>query len=176
VALVRPFIFQMVGYHNSGKTTFMNKLLSGLKDEGIKTVTIKHHGHGGKPAVVEETDSAQHVSAGAVASLVEGEGRLILQSEQMCWSLEGKLQLVSIIHPDLILIEGHKYADYPKLVFIRKEEDLQLLKELSNIEMVLFQDHLEVLDQYPSFHRDDLEAIQWLMDYFKRNIKKRKCL
>ena len=69
VALVRPFIFQMVGYHNSGKTTFMNKLLSCLKAEGIKTVTIKHHGHGGKPAVVEETDSALHISAGAVASL-----------------------------------------------------------------------------------------------------------
>ena len=115
----------------------MNKLLSRLKGEGIKTVTIKHHGHGGKPAVVEETDSALHISAGAAASLVEGEGRLILQSEQMCWSLEGKLQLVSIIHPDLILIEGHKHEDYPKLVFIRKEEDLRLLRELSNIEMVL---------------------------------------
>ena len=172
--MVSPFIFQMVGYHNSGKTTFMNKLLSRLKVDGIKTVTIKHHGHGGKPAVVEETDSAQHISAGAVASLVEGGGRLILQSEQMYWSLEEKLQLVSIIHPDLILIEGHKHADYPKLVFIRKEEDLLLLKELPNIEMVLFQEHLEVLDRYPAFHRDDLEAVQWLMDYLKRRIKNEK--
>ncbi len=168
--MVRPFIFQMVGYHNSGKTTFINKLLSRLKGEGIKTVTIKHHGHGGKPTVVEETDSAQHISAGATASIVEGGGRLLFQSEQMNWSLQQKLQLMSMINPDLILIEGHKHADYPKLVFIRKEEDLHLLKELSNIEMVLFQEQLEVLDPYPSFHRDDLEAVQWLMGYIKRNI------
>jgi molybdopterin-guanine dinucleotide biosynthesis adapter protein len=172
VALVSPFIFQIVGYHNSGKTTLMNKLLSCLKVEGIKTVTIKHHGHGGKPAVVEETDSALHISAGAVASLVEGEGRVLFQSEQMNWSLEEKLQLMSIIHPDLILIEGHKHADYPKLVFIRKEEDLPLLGELTNIQMVLFQHHLEDLNQYPSYHRDDIKAVQWLMDYFKRKIKK----
>lgn len=150
----------------------MNKLLSCLKAEAIKTVTIKHHGHGGKPAVVEETDSKLHISAGAAASLVEGGGRLLFQIEQMNWSLEQQLQLMSIIHPDLILIEGHKYADYPKLVFIRKEEDLHLLKELSNIEMVLFQEHLEVFDQYPSFHRDDLEAVKWLIDYLKRRIVK----
>ena len=168
--MVRPFIFQMVGYHNSGKTTFMNKLLSRLKGEGIKTVTIKHHGHGGKPAVVEETDSAQHISAGAVASLVEGGGRLILQSEQMNWSLEEKLQLMSIINPDLILIEGHKHADYPKLVFIRKEEDLQLLEELTHIEMVLLQQPLEVLEKVTSFHRDDAEAVQWLINFFHRKI------
>src|SRR3954452_17457641 len=117
----------MVGYHNSGKTTFINKLLSRLKGEGIKTVTIKHHGHGGKPAVVEETDSAQHISAGATASLVEGGGRLLFQSEQMNWSLKEKLQLMSTVNPDLILIEGHKHEDYPKLVFIRRIEDLHLL-------------------------------------------------
>ena len=104
--------------------------------------------------------------------LVEGGGRLLFQSEQMNWSLEQKLQLVSIIQPDLILIEGHKHEEYPKLVFIRKEEDLQLLEELSNIEMVLFQEYLEVLDPYPAFHRDDIQAVQWLMDYFKRKIKK----
>ncbi len=160
----------MVGYQNSGKTSFMSNLLSRLKEEGIKTVTIKHHGHGGKPAVVEEKDSAQHISAGAAASLVEGEGRLLLQTENMNWSLEGKLQLVSIMKPDLILIEGHKHADYSKLVFIRKDKDLQLLNELTNIKLMLFQDSLIVHDQVPSFHRDDVEAVQWLVDYFLRKI------
>ena len=31
MALVTPFIFQIVGYQNSGKTTFLNKLISHLK-------------------------------------------------------------------------------------------------------------------------------------------------
>ena len=50
MALVTPFIFQIVGYQNSGKTTFLNKLISHLTAVGINTATIKHHGHGGKPS------------------------------------------------------------------------------------------------------------------------------
>ena len=30
MALVTPFIFQIVGYQNSGKTTFLNQLISHL--------------------------------------------------------------------------------------------------------------------------------------------------
>jgi len=162
----------MVGYQNSGKTTFMNMLLSRLNREGIKTVTIKHHGHGGKPAVVEETDSAQHVSAGACASLVEGGGRMVLQTEKMDLSLEGQLQLMSMMKPDLIMIEGHKRANYPKLVFIRNQEELQLLNELKNIELVLFQEPFEINKRYHSFHRDDPNAVQWLVDYFHIQLEK----
>ena len=71
--MVRPFIFQIVGYHNSGKTTFMNQAFITFKGEGIKTATIKHHGHGGKPAIVEKKILLCILSAGAVASLLKVE-------------------------------------------------------------------------------------------------------
>lgn len=172
MALVKPFVFQIVGYQNSGKTTFMNTLLAQLKRKGLKTVTIKHHGHGGKPTISEEKDSASHIKAGAVASLVEGGGRLILQAENIDWSLEDKLQFISALKPDLILVEGHKYEKYPKLLFIRNDDERHLLHELDSVELVLYQELLEVDEICQSFQRNDPKAVQWLMDYFHDQTKK----
>jgi molybdopterin-guanine dinucleotide biosynthesis adapter protein len=171
MALVKPFVFQIVGYQNSGKTTFMKTLLAQLKLNGLKTVTIKHHGHGGKPTINEEKDSAGHIRAGAVASLVEGGGRLILQAENIDWSLEEKLEFISAFKPDLIIVEGHKYEKYPKLLFIRNHEDGHLLHELDRVELVLYQESIEIDGIGQSFHRNDPKAVQWLMDYFQDQMR-----
>jgi molybdopterin-guanine dinucleotide biosynthesis adapter protein len=168
--LVKPFVFQIVGYQNSGKTTFMKMLLARLKLNGLKTVTIKHHGHGGKPTISEEKDSASHVRAGAVASLVEGGGRLILQAENIDWSLEEKLGFVSTLQPDIIIVEGHKYEKYPKLLFIRNDDDHHLLCELDKVELILYQEPVAIDTIGQSFHRDDPKAVQWLLNYFHNQI------
>lgn len=54
MAVVTPIIVQVVGFQNSGKTTFVKKLLQELSKQNIYVATIKHHGHGGKPDVVEK--------------------------------------------------------------------------------------------------------------------------
>lgn len=137
MALVKPIIFQIVGYQNSGKTTIITKLIEILKNEGFKSVTIKHHGHGGRPDILSEKDSAKHINAGAAASLVEGEGRLCLQADETALTLEEQIKLVDFFCPDIILIEGHKKKSYPKLVIIRDENDLSLISDLSNIKSVI---------------------------------------
>ncbi|MFJ5760103.1 molybdopterin-guanine dinucleotide biosynthesis protein B [Neobacillus sp. NPDC093182] len=137
MALVKPIIFQIVGYQNSGKTTIILKLIKILKNKGFKSVTIKHHGHGGRPDILSEKDSAKHINAGAAASLVEGEGRLCLQADETALTLEEQIKLVDFFCPDIILIEGHKKKSYPKLVIIRDENDLSLISDLSNIKAVI---------------------------------------
>ncbi|WML49582.1 molybdopterin-guanine dinucleotide biosynthesis protein B [Neobacillus sp. PS3-34] len=136
--MVRQHILQIAGYQNSGKTTFITGLIEELQQKGLKVVTIKHHGHGGKPAAAEGKDTSRHLKAGAAAALVEGDGRLILQAESQNWSLEEKIQLISFFRPDIILVEGHKYEAFPKIVIIREEQDLHLLDDLQNIQAVLF--------------------------------------
>jgi len=137
MAMVEPVLFQLVGYQNSGKTTAMYEVIHRLSTKGFKIVTIKHHGHGGKPDMVENKDSARHVDAGALASLIEGEGRVLLQAEKADWCLAEQLQLASALSPDTILIEGHKHEVFPKGVLLRDEGDLHLLKELTNIKIIL---------------------------------------
>ncbi|RDU35648.1 molybdopterin-guanine dinucleotide biosynthesis protein B [Neobacillus piezotolerans] len=131
--MVRPFVFQVAGYQNSGKTTLAEELIRRLKEAGVDVASIKHHGHGGKPDIPSEKDSSRHIDAGASAALVEGNGRLILHSEKNAWPLEDQIRILSTFDPEAILIEGHKYASYPKIVLIRNREDEKGLLGLENI-------------------------------------------
>src|SRR3954447_24305966 len=172
MALVTPFIFQIVGYQNSGKTTFLNKLISKLTVVGINTATIKHHGHGGKPTVVDNKDSSSHITAGASASLVEGGGRLLLQVEDVEWTLVQKIKLISHMNLDVILIEGYKFEKFPKAVLIRHKEDVQLLEELEKIELVLYESAAPDTE-IVTYQRDDPNVLNWLVNYILKHINKK---
>jgi molybdopterin-guanine dinucleotide biosynthesis adapter protein len=137
MALVRQIIYQVVGYQDSGKTTIILKLIEILKNEGIKSATIKHHGHGGRPDILSQKDSAKHINAGAVASLVEGGGRLCLQADETALTLEDQIRFVDFFRPDIILIEGHKKESYPKLLILRDESDFSLISDVTNIKTVI---------------------------------------
>lgn len=171
MAMVKPFILQVVGFQNSGKTTMILKLIETFTNMGLKTATIKHHGHGGKPLAPEHKDSTKHLSAGAAASIVEGDGALILQAERSSFSLEDQIKLLDFINPDVILIEGHKQAKYPKLVIVRDQDDLSLLDQVSNcLAVVLWHNKLKnALLDVPcySIHDETLikKCTEWLRDW-----------
>lgn len=174
MALVSPVIFQIVGYQNSGKTTAMLEVVKELSKEGFKVTTIKHHGHGGKPDLAEKKDSYRHVAAGGLASLIEGEGRVIIHAEKAEWSLQEQLQLLSSLTPDIILIEGHKHASFPKAVLLRDIRDIHLLEELENIKVVLYRDskNLEQLRGAYSFpmYTTGEEIYAWMIHYLKNEV------
>lgn len=164
MALVKPIIFQIVGYQNSGKTTIILKIIEILKNEGIKSATIKHHGHGGRPDILSQKDSAKHINAGAVASLVEGEGRICLQADETALTLEEQIRFVEFFRPDIILIEGHKMKSYPKLLILRDENDLSLISDVSNIKNVIVwhKDLINALREklaVPVFHITEEKAL-----------------
>ncbi|MGJ7910317.1 molybdopterin-guanine dinucleotide biosynthesis protein B [Neobacillus sp. LXY-1] len=181
MALVNPVIIQIVGFQNSGKTTFISKIIQKLKEQGIKSATIKHHGHGGKPDLLAEKDSEKHIVAGAIATLVEGDGRLILQCENNLNELDHQIALLSFFQPDVILIEGHKQKDYPKLVMIRNNHDLPLL-QLTNIKAVICWEDTEIyktdISVTPLFSIHDEAVINWTIDFLQtsisENIRKQK--
>ncbi|MEH7113033.1 molybdopterin-guanine dinucleotide biosynthesis protein B [Neobacillus niacini] len=172
MALVKPIIYQVVGYQNSGKTTFLLKLIQLLKSNNIKTVTIKHHGHGGYPDVAEQKDSYKHIDAGAAASLVEGEGRIVLQAEESDWGLEHQISLMSFFLPDVILIEGHKKQPYPKLLILRSEADFLLMEQLNNITAVIVWNYTLVEQvrenlNVPVFHISEEKAVIEISNHIK---------
>jgi molybdopterin-guanine dinucleotide biosynthesis protein B len=172
MALVKPAIFQIVGYQNSGKTTITTKLIHALKLHGFMAVTIKHHGHGGKPDVAETKDSANHIAAGAMASIVEGDGRLILQAENTNISLEKQIKLMDHFQPDVILIEGYKDEPFPKLLLLREQNDLSLLTRVKNVKLIMYWNenlkrYLEGKTELPYFSIKDEAAISWITHYIK---------
>ncbi|WP_110926139.1 molybdopterin-guanine dinucleotide biosynthesis protein B [Bacillus massiliglaciei] len=138
--MVKPFIFQISGYQNSGKTTLVSELISFLRQSGYDAAAIKHHGHGGEPDRLEGKDSSAFYGAGAAVSIVEGQGSVELHGRlpEKKRSLDDMIQLASFFEPDVLLVEGFKKEAYPKAVIIREEKDLELVNKLSQIQAVLF--------------------------------------
>jgi molybdopterin-guanine dinucleotide biosynthesis protein B len=137
----QPFtVCQIVGYKNAGKTTIIEKLIRYFNTLNRKTATLKHHGHGGEPKQVQGTDSYRHLMAGAGISAVQGENQLQLTvADTADYSLEKLISFYTVMSIDILLIEGFKQADYPKIIILKTEEDKELL-ELSNIIAVISRD------------------------------------
>lgn len=153
----------------------MERLIKSLKDQGLITTAIKHHGHGGKPDIVQKKDSTKYLTAGAAASIIEGDGRLILQVEEGGHSLEAQIELMNFFHPDVILIEGYKQKNYPKLVILRDLDDLSLLKNVSNVKAVVYwqenmSEGLSSRMNLPHFYIEDESAICWIIELIKKSV------
>lgn len=160
-------IIQVVGYQNSGKTTVIEKIIAYFDHTGRQVGTIKHHGHGGEPASIDDgKDSFRHRQAGAVATTVEGDGVLQLQASNKKWELIDILAMYSQIDLNLIIIEGYKDAPYQKIVMIREEKDIDLLTTLVNIKAVITWiplDLVEITEKYELFSiHEEEQLIEWL--------------
>ncbi|MBV7508538.1 molybdopterin-guanine dinucleotide biosynthesis protein B [Bacillus sp. sid0103] len=177
MALVTPVIFQVVGYQNSGKTTITSNLIKTLAAKGVKTVTIKHHGHGGRPEKPPLKDTDKHLHAGALASIIEGNGSILLQAENHYYSLDDQIELMKFFQPDVIIIEGYKFESFPKLLIVRSEDDLPLLNKVSNIAAIVYWKdklYLKITSEtnVPCFHIDDKMGISWTLEFLLKLVYK----
>ena len=158
-------IIQIAGYKNSGKTTLVGDLIRYFSKKGLKTAALKHHGHGGTPAVTERTDSAKFAEAGALMSGVEGAGVLQLTVSRTEWTIDQLLQFYRLMHFDLLMIEGYKTLDFNKIVLIRSLHDVHLLEQLSNIIAIVTSVQLDAKNMsYPVF-RESEPLCAWLSDH-----------
>ncbi len=101
-----------VGRHNAGKTTLLTQLITYLKQQGLKIAFIKHthHDHIALPG----KDSELALQAGADVAAVQR-----YETEP---SLEQILESVPA-DIDLIIVEGFKKEDLPKVEVLRQAID-----------------------------------------------------
>lgn len=109
-------VIAVSGVKNSGKTTFLEKLIPLLRKRGYRVAVIKHDGHDFAPDV-PGTDSFRLSAAGAEGvSVFSGHRFMTVQKTEEA-SVESLLQLFGDM--DLILLEGLKDSSYPKLEIVR---------------------------------------------------------
>jgi molybdopterin-guanine dinucleotide biosynthesis protein B len=109
-------VFGLAGWSGSGKTTLMVGLIPLLTARGVSVSTIKHAHHGfdidhpGK-------DSHRHRGAGATEVLVASARRWALIHELRDEAPEPPLaeHLARLAPVDLVLVEGFKRDEHPKL-------------------------------------------------------------
>lgn len=113
----KPIVFAVSGIKNSGKTTLIGKITAALTKKGYRVGVIKHDGHEFK-ADHEGTDSYKHKRSGAENVIVYSQTKMMMIKEHKSPSLDEMIALQSEM--DVVILEGMKYSNYPKIEIVRK--------------------------------------------------------
>lgn len=114
-----PPIVTVVGLSNSGKTTLIEKLLPELRSRGYRIGTVKHALHGFE-IDREGKDSWRHQAAGADAVVLVSQKRIAMVRHQEHDGLDAIAPMLGDM--DLIVAEGFKTEDQPKIEVLRSEQ------------------------------------------------------
>lgn len=133
-------IIAIVGKSNSGKTTLIEKLLNIFTRQGLKIATIKHDAH----SIDIDTpgkDTWRHREAGATSVVISSDTLLFLtQKLEYPISLEQIAETYFRSGYDLIIAEGFKQANVPKIEVHRTKRSTTLL----------FDQHYSTFEQPPT--------------------------
>lgn len=152
-------VFGIAGYKNSGKTTLIVELIKELSARGLRVATIKHAhhefdvDHPGK-------DSYRHRDAGA-AEVIVASRRRWAHIRELIGDEEPPLdELLARLGPaDVVLVEGYKHGDHPKLEVRRSDLDHPpLADESPTVRAVVCDVPIDGLS-LPRLARDDVPAI-----------------
>ena len=162
-------IVSVVGKSNSGKTTLLEKIISDLVGRGYRVATIKHNRHG-FDIDHEGKDSHRHKKAGAHTTVVSSPHQLALvQDTDHDHSFE-EIRDKFIKDADIILTEGFKVNDYPKIEVSRSELKRELISRREDGLIAVAADVKPDID-VPWFDINDAKAIS---DFIEEKFLRRR--
>lgn len=157
----RAPIVCVVGRGKTGKTTLLEKLIPELKSRGYKVATIKRHSHPGIEIDVPGKDSWRHAQAGSDYAVIAAPDKVASVRR-----LERELTLdevaATITGVDIIITEGYKRADKPKIEVVRAERSSEPLCTAEELLAVVTDVDLDL--PVPRFGLDDVYALADLIE------------
>jgi molybdopterin-guanine dinucleotide biosynthesis protein B len=117
-----PFVFQVIGRHNSGKTTLIEYLAGELKKRNYRVGYVKHDPKGKGKTDKEGSDTHRVKPHTKKTALVSPELLTLWWFERL--TLRRVLKLFEDC--DVIIVEGFKFErGYPKVLVGELEEDVR---------------------------------------------------
>jgi len=155
-----PPIVSILGRSKSGKTTLIEKLVPELKSRGYRVATIKHAAHSlsfDEPG----KDSWRHAQAGSDAVAISSPDKIVLIRPNT-----GDLTLDQIARLlgedcDIILAEGFKQSNAPKIEVHRKEVGPPL-SSVTKLMAIVTDEPLETKKR--QFPLDDIKGLVDLLE------------
>lgn len=159
-------VLGVAGYKNAGKTTLTAGLVAELTRRGHKISTIKHAHHNfdlDHPG----RDSYRHREAGASEVAIVSRNRWALIHELRDEEEPPMEQMLAKLAPcDLVIIEGYRHGNIPKIEAVNIEMDHpRLAGEDENVVAVATNGSVSA-EPVPAFDRDDIPAIaNFIVDF-----------
>lgn len=151
----KPVLIAVSGVKNSGKTTLIEKLIPRLSDEGLKVATVKHDGHDFDPDI-EGTDTFKHRKAGAYGTAIFSKNKFMVIKEQK--NTQEKELISYFSDCDVILLEGFKFSDYPKIEIVRKGNSSESVCKKETL-LGIVSDIEELKEEYRKNKDNELKVI-----------------
>ena len=155
----RMRIVGLAGWSGSGKTTLIAKVLPVLIGRGLKVSTLKHAHHGfdlDKPG----KDSFMHRAAGASEVLISSAKRWAVLHElrdEAEWTMPALLSKITPV--DLVLVEGFKRENFPKVEVYRAANGKPLLHGEDRYIVAIASDTPLPTAPLPVVDLNDVEAV-----------------
>ncbi len=153
-------IISVIGESKSGKTTLIEKLISELRLRGYRVATIKHVPQG---LTFDEPgkDSWRHTQAGSEAVAISSPGKIVLiKPVAQALTLDEIACLLGEDY-DIILTEGFKQGNAPKIEVHRKEVG-QPLGDIKKLIAIVTDEPLETKSR--QFSPEDVKGLADLLE------------
>lgn len=150
-------IFSVVAYSGTGKTTLLEKLIPLLKERGLRVAVVKHDAHRFQ-VDREGKDSWRLTRAGADVTAITSQERAVVM-ENRPLPLETFLDRIRDV--DVILTEGYKHGDWPKILLHRRATGKPLPLPPEDCLAVLTDEALDT--STPCYPLDAAEAVAELI-------------
>jgi molybdopterin-guanine dinucleotide biosynthesis protein B len=150
-----PPIVSIIGISESGKTTLMEKLIRELKSRNYRVATVKHTA---EEATLDKPgkDTWRHLQAGSEVTVLASENGMVMMKPV---TSEGTLDEIARLFGedyDIILAEGFKQSDAPKIEVHRKNVGPPL-KDIKRIIAIASDEPLDTKTR--QFSLDDVKGL-----------------
>lgn len=156
-----PPVISVVGKSGSGKTVFLEKLISVLNRRGLKIGVIKHDPHGFEIDTPGK-DSWRHARAGSATVVLSSPERLAIIKR-----LDEEMTLDALVSTylqdvDLVITEGYKTGRKKKIEVSRRERSQDLVSPTQDLIAIVTDQNFDL--PVPHFGLDDAEALADLLE------------
>ena len=159
----------IVGWKNSGKTFFAQKIIEKLKKEKFNVASIKHAHHDfeiDKPG----TDSYLHRQAGSDQVLISSSKRWVKITELNKSSEKSLNYLIDQLeNPDIVIVEGFKEESHPKIEIIKNSlnTDDFMFRYLKNVEAIITDTKIESFKKNQFKRKEIDEIVSYILNFKK---------
>ena len=154
-------IISIVGKSGSGKTTLLEGLITELKARGHKVAIVKHSHHTSDIDTTDK-DTWRFTKAGSELSALNSLDHLAIYRRMDEYFDPQEISDFVLWDYDLILTEGFKSSNFPKIEVHLREQGEGLITDPERLLAVITDEPLEI--DVPQFSRNDLSKIADLIE------------
>jgi molybdopterin-guanine dinucleotide biosynthesis adapter protein len=149
-------IISIVGKSSAGKTTLLEKLIVELKQRGYKLAIVKHSHHKDDLDTAAK-DTWRFTRAGSALSAINSLDHLAVYRHIDSYFDPQEISNFILWDYDIMLTEGFKGSNYPKIEVHRSEQGKELLTDSEHLLAVVTNEPLDI--DVPQFSHDNVAGI-----------------